>query len=135
MNATQPPAGFPVLSEPPSGPGDHSLLLVGETRRGWVGRQSVGCERAIQMGGRLIIIPPGLASLASQAAEGGEGKLLSKSASFYFLPTSLRVFVVLDSGALMEGLAVPPPPTPHHTHTHQQPELPCLGPILSMESF
>lgn len=37
----------------------------------------MGCEKAVQMGGTLIIIPPGLASLARQAAEGGEGKLLS----------------------------------------------------------
>lgn len=43
MNATQPPAGFPVLSEQPSGPGDHSLLLVLEWGRqeeaGWEGSQ------------------------------------------------------------------------------------------------
>lgn len=36
---------------------------------------------------------------------GGKDRLLSKSASFHFLLTTLRSFVVLGSGAMMEELA------------------------------
>lgn len=68
------------------------------------------------MGGMLSIIP------ARQMGGGeAEGKLLSKSASFDFLPTTPRVFIVLDSRALVEGLAAFSP---------QQFKLPCLGPTL-----
>lgn len=63
-----------MLSELPSGQGDHSLPLVLVWGREGVGRQSVVCERAIQMGGMVIIIPQGLASLASQADERGRGQ-------------------------------------------------------------
>lgn len=40
---------------------------------------------------------------------GAKGRLLSKSASFYFLFATLRVFGVLGSGATMEELAAPTP--------------------------
>lgn len=52
----------------------HLCLCVGETRGGWVGRQLVVCEGPIQTGGMVIIIPQGLASLARQADEGGQGQ-------------------------------------------------------------
>lgn len=45
----------------------------GETRR-LSGRQLVVCEGAIQTGAMVIIIPQGLASLARQADEGGQGQ-------------------------------------------------------------
>lgn len=65
MNATQPPAGFPVLSEPLSGPEDHSLPLVLVCGRaeeaGWGGSQW-GVKGQSRWEGRLLsylqVLPP-----------------------------------------------------------------------------